>query len=388
MRTLLVASFRDSSGYSTISRHFLTALRSYGMDITARSIDYDDGPRYVFSPEDEECFQKPLKDIDCIFQFTTPNEQRYRRDKMNVAMVFWETTSIPPYWVDQLNKLDLLIAPCEFNAITFKLSGVKCPIVVSYPMFDMSKYECKPEPLDIPELKDRYVFYNICQISPKKGIDALLKAYLTGFLDVPDQVVLLLKTYVNMANRQNEEAQIRGFIESIKKGLRIPTKKWPPIYLMTDIQDEKTIDRIHGTGHCYVNAARGEGFCEPLFSAMAYGNLAVSNPFGGVKEYVNEQTALLYGGQMSPVYDMYHPDPVLYTAVENWFEPNIIEMRQQMRIAFQNKPTFKPNLSHFDYSVIAPRLISLLDNSYGLLQRDGKIDEMKLNLQSKTVEIR
>lgn len=261
MKLLFVGPLRDFSGYAESSRHILKGLRHAGADLVCRHVKYDDGATFIFDDEEEQLFRKPLQDIDAMFQMTTPNEARVHPGLFNIIMFYWETTSIPQYWVQQLNKFDLIVVPCEMNAIALKTSGVLKPVVVSYPMFDSSIYEKEYATLEIDGIENKILFYNICQLSPKKGIDSLLKAYFTGFADVRDQVLLVLKTYINMTSRQNEQQIIENFIGQIKKGLRIPEQYLPKILLLTDIMNFEEIQGLHKTCHCYVNSSRGEGWC-------------------------------------------------------------------------------------------------------------------------------
>jgi len=107
MKILYIAPVRDFSGYANAARGYIRALYQAGADIAVRAIRYDKAdPGSMYEPTDIEnkLLKRDLKNIDIVIQHTTPNEMRPMDDKVNIAIVAWETTRIPPYWVNKLNK--------------------------------------------------------------------------------------------------------------------------------------------------------------------------------------------------------------------------------------------------------------------------------------------
>jgi len=331
MKILMVGPFKDFSGYAHIGRNLAMGLKAAGADIALRNIKYDDYDRLVLTPEEDAMYRNTIRDCDIVLQLTTPNEIRYIPNKMNIAMIFWETTRIPKYWVDQLNLMDMIIAPCRFNAAVLTQCGVTKPICVSHPVFDMQAYNKTHQPFEIPNAGNKTIFYNICQLSAKKGVDILLKSFFRAFADIPDEAMLVLKTYISMNNRQNEIEHVKGIINKIKGGLRLPIEKWPPVYIITRIFDDEDIYRLHKTGHAYVCSSRGEGWGIPPFEAMAMGTPLISHNWSSLADFVTEQNTILYGGQAGIVFDQAHVDPFLYTGFEEWFDPNSYQLMTAMR---------------------------------------------------------
>lgn len=387
MKILVTGPLRGASGYSHASRNVVKSLIHHGADVVTRNLVYDDY-EYKVSPQEQLLYEKPLKDIDALLQFTTPNEMRVKPGIFNSCYFFWETTRIPPYWVQQLNQMDLIFVPCVFNAQVLQNCGITKPVVVAYPQFDMDIYSQPSEPLDIPEVKDKVVFYNINQLSAKKGIDGLIKAYFTSFFDIPNDVILVLKLYINMTNRQNEMSIIKNFIEQVKAGLKLPIQKYPPIYVIPEFLDDPDIQRLHKTGHIYVNSSLGEGWGWGPFEAMAHGNILISSKHGGMQEYVHDNNAIGFGGQLAPVFGMQHPDPYLYTGLEKWFEPNVVEMGIKMRQVFEAiknpspetikalsaiKDAARETTKKFDYRSIGPQFLRAIELAYNSWKTNGVV---------------
>lgn len=330
MKVLVVGPLKDFSGYAHIGRNLVNGLKTAGADVVTRNLKYDDY-NYVPSDEEAEMYKSSIRDCDIVLQLTTPNEMRYVPGKMNIALMFWETTKIPRYWVDQLNLMDMIIAPCRFNAAVLAQCGVTKPICISHPVFDVQVYDKQYEPFNIPGAGNRTLFYNICQLSAKKGIDVLLKAFFRAFADVPDEGMLVLKSYIGMANRKNETDRIKQLIQQVKDGMRMPLQKYPSVYIITDIFEDDDIYRLHKSCHAYVCSSRGEGWGIPPFEAMALGTPLISHNWSSLGDFVNDKNAIVYGGQTDLVFDNAHPDPFLYTSLEEWFEPNAYQLMIAMR---------------------------------------------------------
>ena len=395
MKILITGPLKDFSGYAHAGRNMIKALSFAGVDIAARHLTYDDS-EYSPTELEQEKFNASMRDCDIVMQFTTPNEIRYIPGKMNIAVFYWETTQIPPYWVDQLNTMDLIIVPCRFNAEVIGRCGVQKPIVVCAPPFDMDIYNKTYQKLEIPDSKDRIVYYNICQLSAKKGIDALLKAYFRAFYNVPKKVVLVLKTYINMVNRNNEIAAIKTMIQNIKQGLRLPIQEYPPVYIINNVLDDEEIYRLHATGDVYVCTSRGEGWGIPPFEALAMGKILVSNNWGGLSEFVNSNNSIVYGGCQGIVFDQSHSDPYLYTGLDAWFQPDECQLTSALRMTYDvlTNPDVSQDLKDklhncqnqgvadtrkFDYRAVGVGLAGELNNVYCNWKENGyiKVEQQK-----------
>jgi len=177
-KILFIAPLNDFSGYAETSRNYVRALDMVGMSLVTRDLTYDGG-NYLKSSREKELAGKSAQDIDIVFQQTTPNETEYKEGCFNVNSFCWETDRVPPEWVNMLNQMDLILVPIESNRIAAQECGVVKPIEVIPYSCDLDKYNIQP--FILPGADDSFKFLTICQYSKKKGIDSLLKAYLTEF---------------------------------------------------------------------------------------------------------------------------------------------------------------------------------------------------------------
>jgi hypothetical protein len=334
MKLLFTGPLLDFSGFAHASRNFLHALvASNKFDLTARALKYDLADN-KFEPEPwlNALLKTDLQDVDMAIQMTTCNiEAQPVPGICNGLYTFLESDRLQAAWTQKANEFDFLLVPCKHNAEALMRSGVTKPILVIPPPCDFAEYDKSYAPFKIENAGDRTIFYSICQLSAKKGVDALIKAYLAAFVDTPDDVLLVLKTYINMHDRSNDMATIKNYIAQIKQGCRIPSPKLPPILPITGIMKDDDIHALHKRGHAYVCSSRAEGWGIPAFDALGHGNTLISHMNTGLEGFVRPEHALVYGGMETFFFDMNHPDPRLYTGLEQCFEPSPVQMAFLMR---------------------------------------------------------
>lgn len=336
MKLLFTGPLLDMSGFAHASRLFLHALlQDATMEVTARALKYDQldaGQVFVAEPWLTEALHRDLQGVDMAIQMTTCNIEAVPIPGiLNGLYTFLESSHMQVAWVNKANEFDFLMVASKANAQAMLDSGVIKPIIVCGLPCDEDVYNKAYVPYNLEHAGDRTVFYNICQLSNKKGIDALLRAYHAAFWDRPDEVLLVLKTYIQMAGRQNEQEQVKQYIQNIRQRCRIPTDRFPPVLPLVFTMSDEEIGGLHTRGDAYVCSSRAEGWGIPVFDALGFGKTVITNPAGGMNDFVTRDNALIYGGMPTYFFDTPHGDPGLYTGVEQCFEPCIPEMAMVMR---------------------------------------------------------
>lgn len=340
MKWLYISPNRDFSGYASAARGYINALSKIGCPIVTRSLIYDGGTHQL-SDAEKQMQNSDTSDISIIIQHTTPNEQSDVPDNIfDVRYFAWETDKVPDEWVKSLNTADLIMVPCEDNLIACRVAGVLPPVVKIEHAFDINRYSKKHVPFDMPGLENHMKFLAICQVSKKKGIDALLLSYLSEFTS-DDNVILILKVYYGPNDNDGDKNSFLEQINQIKAALRLSMDKYPRIYVVHSVTNEEAINRLYATSDCYVLPSRGEGFGIPHFDALGFGLPAIGLDSGGTIEFINNDNGWLVKSERSPCHSMPHPHPFMYTAKDNWAEPSLLGIRKAMREAFQEWTIFK-----------------------------------------------
>lgn len=336
MKLLYTGPLKDFSGFAHASRNLLRAIvQDPEIDVVARAITYDSLDRgQVFNVPDwmQPLFEKELQGIDMAIQVTTCNVEAVPIPGIvNGLYTFFETDRLQISWAQKANEFDFIIVPSRHNAQTLINSGVTTPILVAGPPCDRGIYDRTYPLFDIQNAEGRTVFYNICQLSSKKGIDVLLRAYYAAFAAMPDDVLLVLKTYVNMADRSNDAEIVKQYIENIRQRCRIPVQNYPPVLPLVYTMEDEEIHALHERGDAYVCSSRAEGWGIPVFDALAHGNTVISHNQSGLADFISKENSLVYGGTPTFFFDMPHPDPGLFTGLEQCFEPSPAELAATMQ---------------------------------------------------------
>ena len=339
MKKLVIGPFKDMSGYAALGRNYMRALFLVDSvdDWSLANVRYDSGS---LSPV-PEVLRQAMKnhissEVETTVQIVTPNEMRAAPGKRNIGICCWETDRIPPHWAIQLNAFDELIVPCHSNADAMKRSGVSIPIhVVPMPVFKDDYQLDGVEPFEIPGVNpnDVTIYYNISQWSHKKGIDAAIRSYFLAFQN-DESVLFILKGYVGMHNQEGDASKVAGAVQEIKNAMRLP--KYPRIYITDTVMTEKGIQKLHKMGDCYLNLSRGEGWGIPPFEALLYGNELVTTHNTAMLDWSSEDESYLVESYLDSVHNMPHPDPNLYTARENWYEPVIRSGAEALQAHFSS----------------------------------------------------
>lgn len=364
-KVLFVGPLKDFSGYASASRDYVRALNDSGLHLVTRDLRYDGG-NYQRNHFERTLAKRDAQNVDIVIQQTTPNEMEPKEGCFNVGIFCWETDRLPDLWVSQLNKMDLVLVPCDDNVFVARKCGVLTPIEKIHYSCELEKYQKKAEPLIVPGASDAFKFLAICQYSKKKGIDPLLKAYLSEFGD-HDNALLMLKTYFGPKDGPAEKQKMLEIINVIKRALRLP--RYPRIQLIHEVLDFEAINRLYATADCYCLPSRGEGWGVPHFDALGYGLPAIATKGTGPGEFITPECGWLVSSHMSPCVDMPHPHNFMYTAQDNWREPQVCDLKRCMREAFElwkhreSSPTWnnmqvaaRERVKDFSNDIVGPKL--------------------------------
>lgn len=411
MRILFTGPLLDFSGFAHASRDLLRAINfDPRTDVVARPLRYDQlDSGQVFQTPDwmKPLLEKELDGIELALQMTTCNVEAVPVPGIpNGLYTFFETDRIQTAWVQKANQFDFLMVPSRFNAETLVRSGVTRPILVVAPSCDGDIYDVDYKPFQFDNADGRTVFYNICQLSTKKGIDTLIRAYYAAFIGMPKEVLLVLKTYINMSNRQNDLAIVKQYIQQIKSRCRMPTNDLPPILPIVYTMSDEEIHGLHKSCDAYVCSSRAEGWGIPVFDALAHGKTVISHTKGGLGEFVNKDNSLVYGGTTSFFYDAPHSDPMLFTGMEQCFEPSPAELALTMQhlhllkkgaaagqLNEQNQREWDAVLARrinaanvkkrFDYRNVGPRVVEQLVVALDSYKTSGSVQFQAPSLEEK-----
>jgi len=283
-----------------------------------------------------------------------------------VTMILpWEFGALPEFWIKPLkDDIDYLWAPSRYNVEILRKSGLKevgllpagidCTALMK--SIDHAK---KPSSLDPPDDPDVVKFVFSGGFLPRKGVDIILTEWSTVFCDseseIPfNDVKLVIHTNYEIGYSPSEVSEMENIISSCSN------IEWKRNTWMTSSDHIALINN----SDIYIAPFRSEGFGLPIVEAMWMG-LSVITSVGGTAadDYIIEGT----GGESSRLYPVKAESAVCdrFPCVESqlcifppclenkgctckplvnepsWFEVNRIQLRQQMKKAYEDMKKFK-----------------------------------------------
>lgn len=277
-----------------------------------------------------------FKNHNIDFFMHVPPFSKHRTSKYRIGYFYWETDTLPDVWASDIKRsLDEVWVPCELVKNAVIKSGFNKPVYLVHTPYLSN---LKTEKVNLPGLApnstlsdDIYKFYSIFQWGERKGYYTLLNAYLREFTS-DDPVVLILKV---------NPVQTKGHgIEKIKRDIlkarqRVNKKSQPKILLITSTLKTEQINGLHAMADCFVLPHHGEGWGMPIHTAMVFGKKIITTKYGGVTEYLNNDSAMIIEHNLSPVFKMdWNP---WYDPKQKWAYPKEEHLMLLMRNAFSEK---------------------------------------------------
>lgn len=192
----------------------------------------------------------------------------------------WEFSHLTKNMADTFNRADAIWTPTTFCRDAFIRSGVS-----------PDKIQIVPNGIDptlftpngiIPELptSKKFRFLFVGGTIYRKGIDVLLKAYVSAFT-AKDDVCLVIKDIGGDSFYKGQTAE--GYINSIRSNPNAPEI----LYTKTTLNDAQMAE-LYRACDVFVAPYRGEGFSLPTLEAMACGLPVIVTAGGATDDFVDE----------------------------------------------------------------------------------------------------
>lgn len=189
--------------------------------------------------------------------------------RRTVYSTMWESTRLPKHSVACLNQCAAVVVPCEWNRENFIASGVKVPVHVCPIGIDPTIF--RPTPLLNPK---PFVFGcggRLAHGAMRKGVNDVIAAFVDEFPESDKSVRLKVKVF--------EDCKV----------LRTADKR---VEILAACIDDDALTRWYSSLHCFVSAAKSEGWGLMQHQAMASGRPIIAAKYGGVAEFFDESCGI------------------------------------------------------------------------------------------------
>jgi len=292
---------RADEGYGVVGRALLLALEAQGVD--AGLVPGIEVPRGF------ERFRRYGDPPGLGFYYDHRVRPSAMRCERLVTYSMWETERVPRDHVEEINASSSFhLVPCRQNAESHLACGVRVPVKVLHHGVDAARFPLLERPRDGLE---PYTFGTFGDLAPRKGIDALVRAFSEEF-------------------RPNEP--VRLLMKSTAKGSDYGADD-PRIVTLGGFLDGHALLELLRRLDAFVLPSRGEGFGLCGLEAMSTGLPLVATDWSGPSEYLDPADSY-------PLrYDLVDARGTESNGVRyfgRWAEPDVGHLRHLMRCLYED----------------------------------------------------
>lgn len=318
-----------TSGYATAAKGYVAEYVTKGVPICWHTLRFDssklDTTNYVNALA-ESAMNRHLPGKDQITLHSTPDLwpefiRKYECSKYKrvVGYCAWESSKLPPKWVDCINMLPEVWVPSTYNKVVYEACGVKSKVeVVPHVWFDqklLTKNKINITDCFGTELsKTKYTFYSIGELTARKSIEELVKVF-DKLNDKYPNTQLLLKVHYKDYTLNN--------INYIVNKLSVLTDKiGKSIHLLLMNLNEREMLSLHSFGDCYVSLTKSEGFGLTIFEAFHLKKDVIATGYSGHIDFLGKDHPGLVNYKIGSIQGM-ETFSANYTSDQEWAYPDL-----------------------------------------------------------------
>ena len=349
--------FDSTYSLALVNRCLADALAARGHLVVLHSTegpgDFDASPQFLEANPGIARLHRaeptlPATQADVSSRLLYPPRVADMPSRINTLHLYpWEESGFPQHWMEDFNAhLQGLSCVSEHVRKIMVDNGAGIPLAVCWNGVDHWERVQADTEYTVPGKSHRFLHVSSC--FPRKGVDALLKAYGRAFKG-SDDVSLIIKTFANPHNEVNH-----WLAEAARGHADFPEV----IIIEGDISDAQ-LKHLYASCHALVAPSRAEGFGLPMAEAMLMGLPVITTAWGGQLDFCTPQTAWLVDYTFVAADTHFN----LYNSV--WAEPDVdsltaalLEVRgaDPVRIKQRTDAARQLLLENFTWSDVAAKL--------------------------------
>ena len=347
--------FGATHSWSNTVRSICFELYKMGHDLYITSTD-----GYSLAPKEMSHFYgKDTDNADIDFCYTLPkNFKRWfsPSSKLKLAIFNWESTVIPPEWVEFLSNADYILPSSHsVRQIFIENKWPKEKLIVLPLGVDWNNFR-NAGPMDIGGLNS-FRFLNISIPHHRKNLDILFDAYYSEFKQ-DDNVSLIIKSSFDKP-KNRFECDLSNVISVAQK--KHGGKILPKVHIIAErLMD---IAPLYKSANCLVSASSFEGFGLPMLEALAAGIQVIAPRASGQLDFLNDNNAFLIDTskiRAGEKYQYWRPNNDSFT-----FLPKTGDLATNMRAVFSGGKKDPSNLleDKFSWENSAKGILKIYENT-------------------------
>lgn len=328
--------FTSSYSLALVNRELGLALSRRGKRVEMRSMegaagDFDPDPEFLRArPEVAALAAKPTSlgtmaaPADVVLRNMFPPRPDGIRSMWlrGLACYAWEETGFPREYVKSINRsTDLVTVTSTHVQRVLQDNGVHVPIAVIGNGTDhLERAGGAADPAEAEVLLGArapgFRFLHVSSCFPRKGVDALLQAWVRLSEAGDRHMSLIIKS------APNPHSTVRDDVATFQ---RLHPHACPVVLLDEDI-DERTLRSLYRACDAFVAPSRAEGFGLPIAEAIMAGRPVITTGWGGQTDFCTDETAWLVRWRLAEARTH------LSVPGSLWAEPDVDDLVDQMRL--------------------------------------------------------
>ena len=269
-----LAGIGNVYGYSTYERELKKALIAAGVQIVTQL----DAP------------------FDIAVHIITPEKFRPIPGAKNMLCTMFEMATLPDYWIEPLQKADIVVVPCRQNRALFR-NYFKGPVEVCRLGIDPDVFTyCNRK---LPEVGEPFRFLWVGAPNMRKGFDLLPQVWSAWLRSakMPPNIQLYMKTTNPRATEKMVMYQM-AYVKAVSGSYRVafvdsrdlPGNSPTLPNLIIDYRDMSQSDLValYHSAHAFILPSTGEGWGLTLCEAMATGLPSIWTAWGGPRDFADD----------------------------------------------------------------------------------------------------
>lgn len=332
---IALSTFLNPSGLSSVGQDYFKCFSNYGIRVIPAWLGLPEMASVVDPAIAEEMLAAANKPIEEALQFHAGRADDVRFLKNKVAVVgslVLEGNKLVDEHIQICRDLDVVMTPATFCRNVCVSSGVPREKVFHLPYaLDVKTWNPQVAPRRPDNGRFRFLYMNTCY--ERKGWDLLLRAWWEEF-SANDNVELVIKSY-----REQDRMESLDILVAIERAkLGVDPRRKAPVVVMDELMGAKNIPSFMKGFDCYVSPHRSEGFGLNIWHAMALGVPVVCTDYGGNCDFTKDDTSWLVKVAAMTKPGAHEIKLFKHYRDITWAEPDVADLRRQMRLVMQNKP--------------------------------------------------
>ncbi len=362
-------SFRDTSGYAHMTRHFIRGLAARGVAQHLLDVQLNFVPlfaREARAADLEAVADTPVR-ATAMLNFTIPTMVEHVPGLTPLTFTMFEARTVPPSWARYAaGRLPLLITPSLSSRDAWVEAGYPAEQVALCPLGVDAAPPGAIAPVALVDAAGRRLadyatrILNVSDLCDRKNIDGLIRVWV-GATRPGDDAALVLKLG---KGQEGERERAARYLHQVAATVGKTLAQAAPIFLVQGVLSDKEIAGLFAACTHYWSMSHGEGWDLPMTQAGAAGLSLIAPRHSAYETYLNDDVAVLLPSKAVPATPPY--------AGLEWWAPDENAAAEVIAAVTAGNTAFTRSArahlaAHFSWDAAADRLLAVL-NAAGALE--------------------